>query len=183
MSSPRKPTKDEIELFRQSVTGTRPLRRGDGAKLQEQRRKPPPVPVQRFNDEQQVLAEMSDGLYDPSEHETGEELLYARPGVQQRLLRKLRSGQLSINCVLDLHGLTVALAKEALLDFLQDCRQRQVRCVRIIHGKGYNSPGKQPVLKGKLDHWLRQRDEVLAFCSAPQVHGGTGAVHVLLRRQ
>jgi DNA-nicking Smr family endonuclease len=38
------------------------------------------------------------------------------------------------------------------------------------------------VLKGKVDRWLRQRDDIIAFCSARPVDGGTGAVYVLLRQ-
>jgi DNA-nicking Smr family endonuclease len=51
--------------------------------------------------------------------------------------------------------------------------------VRIIHGKGRGS-GEQPVLKQKANQWLRQKDEVLAFVTAPRWDGGTGAVYVLL---
>jgi DNA-nicking Smr family endonuclease len=58
-----------------------------------------------------------------------------------------------------------------------------VRCARIVHGKGNGSWQKQPVLKVKLNHWLRQRDEVLAFCSARGNDGGTGAVYVLIKNR
>ncbi len=183
MSRSRKPTQDEIDLFRSTVADARPLQKSD-QQMPVHLNKPRPaaIPVQRQLDEHRALEEMSDGHYDPTEHETGEELLFSRPGLQQKLLRKLRSGQLSIRHELDLHGLTVPLARTALSEFLLFCQEREIRCIRIIHGKGYNSPGKQPVLKGKLNHWLRQRDQVLAFCSAPQVTGGTGAVNVLLKR-
>jgi DNA-nicking Smr family endonuclease len=56
-------------------------------------------------------------------------------------------------------------------------------CIRIIHGKGKRSRNnKGPVIKTKVNHWLRQRDDVLAFCSARPIDGGTGAIYVLLRR-
>ncbi|MEZ5671388.1 MAG: Smr/MutS family protein [Thiotrichaceae bacterium] len=92
-------------------------------------------------------------------------------------------GQFSISAELDLHGLIVSQAREAVVDFLHYCRDRSLRCVRIVHGKGYGSWQKQPILKGKLNHWLRQRDEVLAFCPARGVDGGTGAVYVLLKNR
>ena len=114
--------------------------------------------------------------------ETGEELLFVRAGIQQKLLRKLRRGQFSIGAELDLHGSTVAEAQTLLAEFLAECRLRGVRGVRIIHGKGLRSPGGRPVIKGRLDRWLRHRDEVVAFCSARPVDGGTGALNVLLKR-
>ncbi len=55
-----------------------------------------------------------------------------------------------------------------------------VRCVRVVHGKGLGSPGKQPVLKTKTQRWLIQKNEVLAFVQAKPAEGGAGALVVLL---
>jgi DNA-nicking Smr family endonuclease len=101
--------------------------------------------------------------------------------VQQRLFRDLRRGKIRSELELDLHGLTANHARQTLEQFLSDCQQRKLRCARIIHGKGYGSKGQQPVLKQKLNIWLRQHRDVLAFCSATPQDGGTGAVYVLLR--
>ncbi|MGQ0658294.1 MAG: Smr/MutS family protein, partial [Chromatiales bacterium] len=144
--------------------------------------RPDPIPVQRLLDEREVLREMASGHFDNAEIETGEELLYFRPGVRHTVFRRLRRGQFAIEGELDLHGLTVAEAKETLLKFLHDARGAGRRCVRIVHGKGLRSRGQEPVLKGKVNHWLRQLDTVLAFCSTRAVDGGTGALYVLLRR-
>jgi DNA-nicking Smr family endonuclease len=84
---------------------------------------------------------------------------------------------------LDLHGLTLAKAEPTLSQFLEQCQEQKIRCVRIIHGKGWGSRDNKPVLKSKLNHWLRQSDAVLAFCSATIEDGGTGALYVLLKRQ
>ncbi len=81
---------------------------------------------------------------------------------------------------IDLHGLTVAEAKAALRQFLVAALEQQVRCVRIIHGKGLRSGHRGPVLKGAVNAMLRRSDAVLAYVSARQVDGGTGAVYVLL---
>ena len=105
-----------------------------------------------------------------------------RPGIQQGVLRKLRRGQFTAEAELDLHGLTVAEARTALFHFLQTCRNHSARHVRIIHGQGNSSRGGHPVLKGKVQLWLQQLDEVLAFCPARPEHGGEGAVYVLLKR-
>jgi DNA-nicking Smr family endonuclease len=124
---------------------------------------------------------LSDAL-DAAELETGEELLYCRTGLQHSVLRKLRRGHYSVGAELDLHGMRVEEARQALGAFLQHALAGDTRVVRIIHGKGNGSLNKQPVLKGKVNHWLRQRNDVLAFCSARPVDGGTGAIYVLLRR-
>lgn len=180
MSKRTKPAAEGSDLFRRSVGPIKTLAQ-DTVAL----RPPPPpaVPVQRQRDEQEVLEEMLFGFFDGSEIETGEELLNVRPGVPHGVLRKLRRGQLSIEAELDLHGMTVPVAKLALAQFLHRAVAAGKRCVRVVHGKGYGSPDKQPVLKGKTNQWLRQREEVLAFCSARPADGGTGAVYVLLRRQ
>ncbi|MES9894340.1 MAG: Smr/MutS family protein [Candidatus Thiodiazotropha endolucinida] len=156
---------------------------GDIKQIQQQRiepyrRKLPPRPLNLpVGDED----ETEQDLYADQEVETGEVLDFARPGVQQRVMHDLRRGYLEIGAELDLHGLTVRYARDDLNRFLKACQERDIRCVRIIHGKGYRSEGKQPILKQKLNLWLRQRDDVLAFTSATRKEGGTGAAYVLLR--
>ena len=167
------------ELFRESVGPLRPL---DHDRVAPQGPKAPPFPLQTRMDEEETLRDMISDHFDPAEMETGEELLFARPGVPRSTLRRLRRGQYSFDLQLDLHGMTVATARAALAEFLHEARATANPCVRIVHGKGRGSPKGQPVLKRKLNHWLRQRDEVLAFCSARPVDGGTGAVYVLLKR-
>lgn len=172
---------NDFDLFRQELDNVKRL---DGNRVEPARKRLKPIPGQRIADDARVLHELSEASpFDVDvDAETGDELLFVRNGVQQKLLRKLRRGQFSIGAALDLHGLTVAQAQSALAEFLIDCRSRGIRAVRIIHGKGLRSPGGRPVIKGKLDRWLRHRDEVVAFCSARQVDGGTGAVYVLLKR-
>ncbi len=172
-------SREDAHLFREAVKDARPL-------VQERttphHRRPRPVPQQRLADERRVVDEMLSEPIDTAELETGDELLFARAGLQHSVLRKLRRGQFSIGAELDLHGLTVTESRTALVEFLHACRERNIRCVRIIHGKGNRSLHREPVLKIRVNHWLRQRDEVLAFCSARPVDGGTGAIYVLLRR-
>jgi DNA-nicking Smr family endonuclease len=106
---------------------------------------------------------------------------YHRPGVQQSVLRKLRRGQFPLEDELDLHGLTVAQARERLAAFLARAGGQRLRCVRVIHGKGFSSPGMRPVLKPQVRYWLRQDERVLAYADAPPNAGGSGALYVLLR--
>lgn len=114
--------------------------------------------------------------------EQGEQVQYLRPGVQKTILRKLKRGGYSVSASLDLHGLTVDRARSEVGSFIRSERGEMRRCVRIVHGKGYRSADGQPVLKTLLNRWLPQRDDVVAFCSAPPHDGGTGALYVLLRR-
>jgi DNA-nicking Smr family endonuclease len=149
---------------------------------QHVRRKPKPIARQRQRDEQQV---MHDALFDPFDWDaaiaTGNELLFVRPGVPNAAVRKLKRGGWVLRAELDLHGMNGDEARMALAVFLHDCMRRELRCVRIIHGKGLGSRNREPVLKYKLRYWLMQRDDVLAFCQARQVDGGSGAVVVLLK--
>ena len=81
---------------------------------------------------------------------------------------------------MDLHGLRREEARKALVDFIKVAARMGWRCVRVVHGKGLGSPGKTPVLKGKVQSWLVQKKEVLAFVQARPAHGGAGALVVLL---
>jgi len=166
-------------LFRKEMQGVKPLKCD---KLPLTKPRPLPIPKQRYLDDALVRKEMLSDNYELAEVETGEELLFIRAGVQHSVLTKLRRGQFSIEAELDLHGMIVRVAGEEIGLFLRECQIRQIRCARIIHGKGHGSWQKMPILKNKLNKWLRQRDEVLAFCSARQVDGGTGAVYVLIKR-
>jgi DNA-nicking Smr family endonuclease len=115
--------------------------------------------------------------------ETGDELSFQRPGIQNRLFSDLKRGYIEPEATLDLHGMRVTEASQSMNRFLKNALKRRLRCVLVIHGKGQGSKGQQPVLKQKTNQWLRQRDEVLAFTSAPRWNGGTGATYVLLSRK
>ena len=114
------------------------------------------------------------------EVESGDELSFRRPGVQDGVMRKLRRGQYRLEAEIDLHGLTLPEAKQGLREFLAQALLRQLRCIRIVHGKGLRSGPRGPVLKNAVNLVLQRTDAVVAFCSARQVDGGTGAVYVLL---
>ena len=179
--SDKKLTDQERNLFRAAVSDVRPL--DTPPRVQKKRRRPPPRPLQRERDEQQVRVDMLSEPVDPADLETGDELLYSRIGLQHRTLRRLRRGEYRIEAELDLHGCTRREARQAVVEFLHHCQQHGYRVVRIIHGKGLGSHQKRGVLKQHVNHWLRQRDEVLAFCSALPRHGGTGALYLMLKRR
>jgi DNA-nicking Smr family endonuclease len=141
-----------------------------------------PIARQFEQDETRALAEsLSDEIDVERLLDTDEALSFRRPGVGPDVPRRLRRGDWVIQREIDLHGFRVDEAREALAAFLVDCGKRDVRCVRIVHGKGLGSVNREPVLKGKVLRWLAQRDQVLAFCQAGPSDGGSGALVALLR--
>lgn len=176
MKSNENPSSDKDD-FRTAMSGVQPLRSDN--RLVHQLRKPSPIPQQRRRDEASVLRELLDPIDDPVELETGEELLFLRPGYPPRLLRRLRRGHFSVADSIDLHQMSETVANEVLLQFLADVARRGYGCVRIIHGKGLRSRGL-PKLKHMTNRVLRKHPGVIAFASCRPVDGGTGAVNVLL---
>ncbi len=168
---------EDKQLFRAAVRGVRPLHQTRPA---PQRTGVPARAVLRRADESRVLAESLGLDAADLEVETGEDLVYRRTGVPEATLRRLRRGNYARRDELDLHGMTQAEARLAILGFLADASQRGLRCVCIIHGKGRGSGNRGPVLKAAVNRWLRRHDAVRAFCSARRPDGGTGALYVLL---
>lgn len=169
----------EQNLFERAVGAVKPLPTGPRARLNP----PPaaPIPVQQQLDEQAVLREAISDEFDVSTLlDTDDALSFRRPGIGRDVTHKLRGGQWSIQREIDLHGLRSDDAREALGAFLRDMRKQGMRCVRVVHGKGLGSPGKMPVLKSKVQGWLIQKQEVLAFVQAKPAQGGAGALVVLL---
>jgi len=178
MSGNDKLAPEDMDLFREFVGEVRPLK--ESGRTLPETDKPPPAPLQREQDERQVLSELLSFPLDPAEMETGEELAYLRPGLQRRYLTRLRRGHYSIAASLDLHEMNVETARLAILDFVEHAQQRGFSCIRIVHGKGLRSR-KGPVLKWLTRRLLARHPAVAAFASCRPVDGGTGAVAVLLR--
>ncbi|MCB1735323.1 MAG: Smr/MutS family protein [Gammaproteobacteria bacterium] len=181
MSKQRNPPldPDESAAFREAVGEVIPIAHD---RVSSRPAPPPAIARQRQLDEARVMQDALSDDFHPIELETGEELIFARSGLQHSVLRKLRRGQFCVGAELDLHGMTAPIARQHVAHFLNDARHAGIRCVRIIHGKGRGSSNKGPVLKVKLNTWLRQRHDVLAYCSARPQDGGTGAAYVLLKR-
>ncbi len=168
---------DDRRLFREAVRDVR--------RLEPPARplaRPKPAPAARFTraDRLAVLTErLLEESLDPS-LAGGDELVFRRETVTLTVLRRLRRGEYRVQGELDLHGLTVPDAKQALREFMAEALERRWHCVRIIHGKGLRSGHRGPVLKGLTAAALRRFAPVLAFVSARAVDGGTGAIYVLL---
>ncbi len=169
----------ETNLFQAAVKNIRPL---NIDVPYTEKAYPKPIAKQFIRDEKQALRDsLSDDFYPAHELESGEELLYLRAGQSPDVLSKLRRGFWVVQAQIDLHGLISDEARMYVAEFLSSCKKRNIRCVRIVHGKGLGSRNREPVLKHKLRNWLIQKDEVIAYAQAKPEDGGSGAVIVLLK--
>jgi DNA-nicking Smr family endonuclease len=169
----------EDKLFREAMRDVRKLSSGVVKPA-----RPKPTPEARFTraDQKSVLAESLLEPDDPALLETCDELRFRRPGVPEVVLKRLRRGEFAVDAEIDLHGMTAIEARAALKTFIEQAVSRHMTCIRIVHGKGRRSGPRGPVLKNIVNLWLQRTNAVLAFGSPPPIHGGSGAVYVLLRR-
>lgn len=114
----------------------------------------------------------------PSEY-----LEFSVPDLPWRTFSQLKRGQTAWQAGLDLHGYTLEEARAELESFLRDATSQGLRCVLVVHGKAWGTTADFPVLKSHTNAWLREWPGVLAFCSATELDGGTGAVYILLRKR
>ena len=169
-------TPEDIQLFRDTVGKVSAIR-NDKVLLQKEE-KPKPFPRIRKIELEECLSDEKQTVVDKVSRE--DIIEYTAPGLQKNVIKKLRRGHYGLDAEIDLHGLTSIEAKRQLLVFLHHCVEAGYRCVLIIHGKGYRSHEDHPVLKNDINKWLRQHQDVQAFCTAHSRQGGAGAVLVLL---
>lgn len=174
MSEKKEPAAStDADLFRQAVDGVTPL--PPSGRITKK-----PAPHKPLANRIRASTAITDTL---SDHGAGDEPLneFLRNGLSRMTLRKLRRGQYPVQDSLDLHGLNSDMARKLLLEFLQQATRHGLRCVSVVHGKGWHTEGGTGILKTRARHWLTQCAEVLAFCEAPPDAGGGGAVLVLLK--
>lgn len=169
---------DEMLAFQEAMRDVTPLAAPNSVLPQPQQ---PEFIRNLANELPSIKAEWSDHI--ALSLAAGEEWSYLRPGLSRQILRKLRRGQWKVSAELDMHGMTKDQARQALATFLLKCKQFDIRCVCIIHGRGLSSKNNEPILKSRVGNWLAQCEDVLAFCQAPPTLGGSGAVIVLLKSQ
>jgi len=168
------------ELFRRATRGVEPIDSRNRAEVETQR--PKPEPLKRHEDERSALQEsLATPLTLEDRLDAGDETVFLRPGLPRRTLVDLRRGRWTLQAEIDLHGFNRDEARAMLSGFLVGCLQRGYRFIRVIHGKGLGSPGRESILKHLSRAWLAQREEILAFCQAGPNQGGSGALLVLLR--
>jgi DNA-nicking Smr family endonuclease len=175
------PTVEDALAFRAAVRDVKPLThtppaQGLAKPRLRARRRAPAAETDTLDEVMPLVASPPDGAPGGSDA-----LSFQRAGVRTQVVRRLRRGLIPVEGELDLHGLTQSDARDHLAEFLTDSRQAGWRCIRVIHGKGYRSGARGPVLKIAVDLWLRRHHDVMAFTSARAIDGGTGAVYVLLR--
>lgn len=174
------PTPEDVAIFHAAVGDVVPLKAG--RRVIHEPPKPRPRPRQRELDESRAIAE---SLHGPLEIDDllaiGEAEAYLRPGLSRAVLRDLRRGRWAIQGHIDLHGLNRHQAHEEVSLFLAEAVASGRRCLRVVHGRGHGSPGRQGVLRLLVKSWLCRSRHVLAFCHAPACDGGEGALWVLLQ--
>jgi len=183
----RKTRDDDANAFRSAMRDVAPIVQPN--RIEPWRAPAAPIPAKRREDERAVLAELARLTFRGREAPSGieetdieieDDASYLRPGLPRDILRKLRRTHWVIQDHLDLHGLNAEQAALATAEFIADSKRRGLRCVRIVHGKGLRSVGREPVLKRRIRRLLTRRDDVLAFAEPRSSEGGGGAVVVLL---
>jgi DNA-nicking Smr family endonuclease len=114
--------------------------------------------------------------------DTGEFMEWTSPRIRGDITRRLHQGDFAVQDSIDLHGLTLVEAEEALAHFFRNAVKKRLFCVKVIHGRGLRSPNG-PVLKeafrkllhGPFSKW------VVAYATAKDCDGGLGATYVVLR--
>ncbi|GGL99603.1 Smr/MutS family protein [Pseudomonas asuensis] len=174
---------DDFSSFASEMQGVRRLV-DDHADTGKPRKDRQQVVKRRAAATQMMSTIKVDGLSDQFVIDVGaeDELYWARDGVQDSQIRKLKAGQIPFDGSLDLHGMTIEKARETLWDFIAEATKFEVRCVRVTHGKAARLDGRRPLIKSHVNTWLRQHPQVLGFVSCQPRHGGTGALYVLLKR-
>jgi DNA-nicking Smr family endonuclease len=177
---------NDRKLFRTATKGVKPLKPKVGGLANVS----PPPPIAKIKTrikapDHHAPESFAECFYDATDYtiKSDDILDFSGPGLQRRVLQKLRNGEFSIGAELDLHGKTIDEARKSLTQFLTYCQIKKIKCVHIIHGKGKSTNDHSPILKNQVNTWLRQSPAVLAFHSARIKDGGAGAVYVLLKLQ
>ena len=176
MNKKNKLSQADQSLFNDAMEDVKPLKKGNYAPPHKTLKK------SQFNHSVDDTEYIDYGLSDAQDHHTvqsDEKMSFSTSGVQAKLLKKLRTGKMAIEAHLDLHGLTIDQARQQVSRFVLNSQSMGKKCVIIIHGKG--SIKNSPKLKSMVNHWLKQIPDVLAFSTAQEQHGGTGAVYVLIK--
>ena len=174
MSKKKDPTTDDTLLFRRAMEGVK-IRKEE--KAYPYQKKISPRPILRADDQKNELITPDINSYAPIKFE------FRGPGIQHKVYQNLQKGAIKPEATLDMHGMRINQAFSEFTDFFHYARKKQIRCVRIIHGKGHNSVGNKPILKENVYVWLKEMESVLAFVSAPNWDGGSGATYVLLSKK
>ena len=173
---------DDLDLFKKSMQGIQRMDTSNIAPIQNNKVKKPDSQLLAKRAAAEGApeiegAELSDtqAILNPVGSQSA--LSYRIATLQHRVFEDLKAGNLRWFEAVDLHGCAVEEARSAVLQIIQMAKEENQNVIKIVHGKG-----PEAVLKTYVNGWLRQHRDVLAFVSAPEKQGGTGAVLVLLKR-
>ena len=180
IKGPIKDDKTDEEIFIEAMTDVR-----ENKEFRKIPYESPPtikIPAPQSEDDVEVLKEVVLGKKKIRLSDTGEYIEWTRPGTRKDLARRLHKGDFSVQDCIDLHGLTLTEAEEALIEFFKESLSRQYSCIKVVHGRGLKS-SHGPVLKEAFKKLLRGpfRKWVLAYATAKDCDGGLGATYVLLK--
>ncbi|MBB3190834.1 Smr/MutS family protein [Halomonas cerina] len=180
-----RPDDDEIHAFRQALREAGVQRFVSDRADPGRPRRPATATAERRAAATAALEDAAGGRTSDGRVEAvrpSEYLDFALPDLPYRTRSRLKRGRIAWEGGLDLHGYTLEQARQELEGFLTDAAAARMRCVLVVHGKAWGTTADYPVIKSHVNAWLREWPSVLAFCSATDLDGGTGAVYVLLRR-
>jgi len=179
MTKKQQKKSSQSDIFQKSLKGIKPLK-NDRIDLYAHPKNTRPFKDKNNYTEDNISHTLSD--QQESHSVSGEEFIFfAHTGLQLKTQKHLRQGKIPIDDHLDLHGLSINEARKLLVEFIDFAQKQKIRCVLLIHGKGYRANSDQPVLKNKINNWLRQHPGILGFSSAQPRDGGTGAVYILIK--
>ncbi len=147
----------------------------------------PPAPAEREGDRDaraKLASLVSGGLHFEIRREDDWQA-GVRRDAPRGTLESLANASPGDDAALDLHGARAADVETRVAKFVGQMHRRGLRRVRIVHGKGLHSDAGGPVLGDAVVEALTRgaaAARVLAFVTAPEAQGGSGAVLVELAR-
>ena len=162
------------EEFLQSIEGVRPLKQDKANLFNQTAKAKPHIKLTTRENSTHNFRTVSHDIPETTDDS------WFHHGLQKKLQKKIRMGQLAIDARLDLHGHRQQQAHTELEHFLQTAFDHQARVLLIIHGQGYGSQTAS-VLRPLVQHWLGEQPLVMAYCPAQPRDGGNGASYVYLK--
>lgn len=180
-------TNEDKSLFAEAVKDVTKLKKNRSKVATPPTNRPSKTPPQKLQNHFDDLAHFGANTLhhgkDATSVDAHQKLAFKRPQLDTKSFKRLQKGLFQTIWHLDLHGLTEVMADQQLHAFIHDALTEKARYLIIIHGKGYNSDTRTPILKNLVNQRLRQIPQVLGFCSAQPKDGGTGAAYVFLQKQ
>ncbi len=174
---------DSDDTFTSAMHKLGVTRIDSSATAETQRAKLAPSNIRTRQGIASVLKESLSQNPEASIHQIENDEDLCKPGLAMRDFTRLKQGKFHREDSIHVRGYTVAEAIRQINDFLISSIQAGYRCVKIVHGKGINSPNGISPIKLNTQGILARNNDVLAYCKAQPNDGGSGAKYVLLRKK